>query len=314
LKISQAESKLKIVLEREKPDCTFITSYERDNESELDFAQARYYKSAHGRFTSTDPIILNEVRMRNPQVFNGYSYTSNNPLRFTDPNGEDLIAADEEQRKNIKKLAPGAKIDADGNVRKPSFFHRVLNRLTGHGDGTKLISQLVDSNKITTAATLKGFSGGQTINIDLEKTSPSSVLVGGKISDVFKNALAAQGTQVRADTNYLIVIGTGSTNERMPDGSIQSQPADTAVLLGHELIHASHYADGSFVPDKGEHYFSENGVNYVEHPSPAGREELRTSGLAYNRPGDITENSLRKELGYRPRATYVGRDKWELRK
>jgi RHS repeat-associated protein len=32
------------------------TGYERDDESGLDFAQARYYNSNHGRFTSIDPL------------------------------------------------------------------------------------------------------------------------------------------------------------------------------------------------------------------------------------------------------------------
>ncbi|MCV4776699.1 hypothetical protein OFM21_28375, partial [Escherichia coli] len=34
-----------------------FTGYERDNEIELDFAQARYYKPSHGRYTTVDPIF-----------------------------------------------------------------------------------------------------------------------------------------------------------------------------------------------------------------------------------------------------------------
>ncbi|MCV4690685.1 hypothetical protein OFC38_31525, partial [Escherichia coli] len=32
-----------------------FTAYERDNETDLDFAQARMYSNNHGRFTSVDP-------------------------------------------------------------------------------------------------------------------------------------------------------------------------------------------------------------------------------------------------------------------
>ncbi|HBE81741.1 MAG TPA: hypothetical protein DDW24_03050 [Blastocatellia bacterium] len=32
------------------------TGYEKDAESGLDFAQARYYNAIHGRFTSVDPL------------------------------------------------------------------------------------------------------------------------------------------------------------------------------------------------------------------------------------------------------------------
>jgi RHS repeat-associated protein len=64
-----------------------FTAYERDIESELDYAQARYYNSAHGRFTSVDPITASEDII-NPQTFNRYAYVGNNPLNITDPTGE----------------------------------------------------------------------------------------------------------------------------------------------------------------------------------------------------------------------------------
>jgi RHS repeat-associated protein len=64
-----------------------FTRYELDSESELDYAQARYYNSTHGRFTSVDPITASEDII-NPQSFNRYAYVGNNPLNFTDPTGE----------------------------------------------------------------------------------------------------------------------------------------------------------------------------------------------------------------------------------
>ncbi len=86
LKISQAESKLKIALIKEKPNCTFITAYERDTESSLDFAEARMYGYSHGRFTSPDPLAASANPIR-PQSWNRYSYSYNNPYKFTDPSG-----------------------------------------------------------------------------------------------------------------------------------------------------------------------------------------------------------------------------------
>ena len=62
------------------------TGYERDKESGLDFAQARYYNSAHGRFTSVDPLTAS-ASIRNPQTFNRYSYVLNSPYKFIDPLG-----------------------------------------------------------------------------------------------------------------------------------------------------------------------------------------------------------------------------------
>jgi len=64
-----------------------FTGYERDIESELDYAQARYYNSAHGRFTSTDPVLMMPDRQIDPQQINLYAYCRNNPLSFIDPTG-----------------------------------------------------------------------------------------------------------------------------------------------------------------------------------------------------------------------------------
>jgi RHS repeat-associated protein len=62
------------------------TGYQKDDESGLDFAQARYYNSAHGRFTSVDPLTASAA-IKNPQTFNRYTYALNSPYKFTDPLG-----------------------------------------------------------------------------------------------------------------------------------------------------------------------------------------------------------------------------------
>ncbi len=64
----------------------FLTSKERDNETGLDYFGARYYGSTQGRFTSADPL-LSSGSIYSPQTWNRYSYTVNNPLRYTDPFG-----------------------------------------------------------------------------------------------------------------------------------------------------------------------------------------------------------------------------------
>src|SRR5690606_39452101 len=63
-----------------------FTGYERDEETGLDFAEARYYYNDHGSFTAVDPLLASG-KSANPQTFNRYAYTMNRPLILTDPTG-----------------------------------------------------------------------------------------------------------------------------------------------------------------------------------------------------------------------------------
>jgi len=64
------------------------TGKERDSETGLDYFGARYFSGAEGRFTSPDPKHFPHD-IGDPQSWNKYGYTRNNPLRYTDPDGED---------------------------------------------------------------------------------------------------------------------------------------------------------------------------------------------------------------------------------
>jgi RHS repeat-associated protein len=66
------------------------TGYEKDDETGLDFAQARYYSNRVGRFNSPDPF-LGSGRTEDPQSWNRYAYTDNNPLARIDPHGMDWV-------------------------------------------------------------------------------------------------------------------------------------------------------------------------------------------------------------------------------
>lgn len=70
-----------------RPD---YTGYEKDSESGLEFAQARFYNPIHGRYTSVDPLA-SSLELKNPQTFNRYTYVLNSPYKFADPLG--LVAS-----------------------------------------------------------------------------------------------------------------------------------------------------------------------------------------------------------------------------
>ncbi len=116
-----------------------FTGYEKDTETGLDYAQARYYSNVQGRFTGVDPfspileykLTQNQVSeskdekekkgrlflsyLGQPQNWNRYQYVWGNPLKQIDPSGEDVYiiiytttnAADSEEhiRAVAQKLA-----------------------------------------------------------------------------------------------------------------------------------------------------------------------------------------------------------------
>ncbi|MBL8183412.1 MAG: RHS repeat-associated core domain-containing protein [Blastocatellia bacterium] len=65
-----------------------FTGHQKDKETGLDFAEARMYENRLGRFTAVDPLLASG-RSSNPQTFNRYIYTSNNPIVRSDPTGLD---------------------------------------------------------------------------------------------------------------------------------------------------------------------------------------------------------------------------------
>lgn len=62
------------------------TGQEYDPESELYYYNARYYNPRLGRFISRDPVLGHDGDALSR---NGYIYVKNNPLKYTDPTGEE---------------------------------------------------------------------------------------------------------------------------------------------------------------------------------------------------------------------------------
>ncbi len=65
-----------------------FTGYQKDSETQLDFAEARMYENRFGRFTAVDPLLASG-NSANPQTFNRYAYVGNSPLVRKDPTGLD---------------------------------------------------------------------------------------------------------------------------------------------------------------------------------------------------------------------------------
>jgi RHS repeat-associated protein len=87
-----------------------FTGYERDTETDLDFAQARMHDLNLGRFTSPDPAMVSASDI-NPQTWNRYIYVVNNPLKYSDPLGLWKIVGAEAIEEKYEEEVDGKKVE-----------------------------------------------------------------------------------------------------------------------------------------------------------------------------------------------------------
>jgi RHS repeat-associated protein len=66
-----------------------LSGKERDGETGLDYFGARYFAPMQGRWTSADAPFADQF-VGDPQSWNLYSYTRNNPLRYIDDDGRGI--------------------------------------------------------------------------------------------------------------------------------------------------------------------------------------------------------------------------------
>lgn len=121
-----------------------FTGKERDSETNLDYLGARYYSNGFGRFMTPDPL-LNSGQPWNPQSWNRYSYTYNNPMRYTDPTGlyvwgdctgtEEKCKAEEQRFKDSIAKAKEALKHLDPKSKEAKELKKTLNKLGDEGKG-----------------------------------------------------------------------------------------------------------------------------------------------------------------------------------
>ena len=65
---------------------------EYDEDTGLNYLNARYYNSAIARFVTQDPVFWNfdSSWLADPQNQNAYAYARNNPITFSDPSGKTM--------------------------------------------------------------------------------------------------------------------------------------------------------------------------------------------------------------------------------
>ncbi len=177
-----------------------FTGKERDSESGLDYFGARYYGSALGRFTSADPL-LNSGQPWDPQTWNRYSYTLNNPLRYTDPLGlwtwgkcsgnESECAADRDRFRTSVKNATEALKGLDPKSNEAKALKATLDKIGDDPDSVK--------NPKGSARVNFGYAGETDGRPNLGLTFGKDITINYEATDNFeKNMTASEASALDA--------------------------------------------------------------------------------------------------------------------
>jgi RHS repeat-associated protein len=217
-----------------------FTGKERDAETGLDYFGARYFSSPQGRFTSPDPL-LNSGRPDNPQSWNRYAYTLNNPLRYVDPNGlyewaaSGCSAGDRDCEKEYKKYQKQfrdsltyLKMSRDSFDKKSNEYKRIDAALKMYGkEGEKGVS--VGFGALAGAA--EGETTPQLGKLSFSVTlDPSKWGSGADATKLLASTVGHEGTHV--SDMWQVFAGNGS----LSDFSLEYRAYQTSAFVFQGLF------------------------------------------------------------------------------
>lgn len=178
---------------------------------------ARYYSPNLGRFVSVDPI---GGRIGSSQSWNRYAYVQNNPLKFTDPEGEWVHIAIGAGVGGL--IGAGAKMISNSAQGKPLLDNVGKAAFAGAAGGAVTAATFgVGAVAITgggTAAALGTLTGATTI--------PTAVAGGG--------LTVTGGLIVGGGSSALGGATTGALNEALVEGN--TDPAAVAAAAGEQAL------------------------------------------------------------------------------
>lgn len=167
------------------------TGKERDAESGNDYFDARYYASSMGRFLSPDPAGVRAIKLANPQTWNWYAYTLNNPLRYTDPTGMYTCADDHNKCATDRDKAFEAARQRDLSSKDKG----VAAAAAAYGDPTKdnhVAVQYTDAKAGRTDLSIS--SNGKSVSFGITVSIPK-----GADGTVLDGLVGHEGTHVEQD-------------------------------------------------------------------------------------------------------------------
>ena len=247
-----------------------FTGYERDDETGLDYAQARYYGSTMGRFTSVDsynPVLEaeNEESFRSylgqAQNWNRYAYSWNNPLRYIDPDGRKVNPEDAKALEYIKQTLPAELRDKIVLDKSGLISQDAINAIESTDANFLDLKALVNASDIMEVATATGWADNKG-NAETFNYQTPDEQVQEMISKGLSPAVANQLRPTLLLTNYLgqtiapADSPTGNLRVVISDGTGGAADApmvELAVTSAHEIYgHGLRYMQGrAWEHDKG---------------------------------------------------------------
>jgi RHS repeat-associated protein len=225
-----------------------FTGYEKDTETQLDFAEARMYQNKHGRFTAVDPLMAS-ANPGNPQTFNRYIYTGNNPINNIDPSGLEFFDRN------------GTVYWFDGDPPDESYRSLTGQQMTVGGTGCVIGRESICASQ------------GDVVRFDTNNMYFVSRSDGGVVVDAankIANATIEVGESSIAGSEMLSLPTSSTDNASMsgitttPDPPSESQPEVPDPAISEEGLDYSETAydiiekhiDGSNAHKKSQYAFS----------------------------------------------------------
>ena len=258
-----------------------FTGYQKDDETGLDFAEARYYNDAHGRFTAVDPLLASGKSV-NPQTFNRYVYSMNRPLLLTDPTGMQVATNPNKQ----KEIPSPPQIDLK-IVSSDKYGNKTEKPLTEKQQESvdKLVQKnwrIIYNTAVDTAARnnlppteTKEVTNSKTDSTQVAvsgSTNPNATVTAGRIegNSTTSSAVPSLEDQINNNTDY---INNNAIFIKDNEGSVDNAPEGAAIINSTLRQEATRLVEGGNqirLPDETFRRYEEYRTNQGIRPPRVG--------------------------------------------
>jgi RHS repeat-associated protein len=183
-----------------RSDLAGFTGHIKDSATGLNYMQARYYDPVIGRFLSVDPVGFVDTGVQGQ--FNRYSYTANNPINMTDPNGECPWCLEALISTGLEAVIIGVEVAAGKEVSAKEIAVRLGSSAVAGAAGVGILTKVKSVGKV--AASLQ--------KVTLPAGNGNAIKVGNALAGGFEGAVAGATSEVvGASLNQVFGVGDGAS-------------------------------------------------------------------------------------------------------